>query len=86
MKTVFFNIKEGSKLAHNQFIEKMSKRLKELRTDAGLSQNDVAKILNVSRIDYNRYENRTRNFPLELLCNLADFYKISIDYLIGRED
>ncbi len=65
-------------------MEKLCQRLKELRTENGLKQNDVAVVLKVSRVVYNRYENNQRELPLDLLVQLADFYKVSTDYLLGR--
>ena len=71
---------------YNIIMKQICEKLKELRLKKGLSQNSVAKIINVSRVVYNRYENDQREIPLELLCSLADYYKVSLDYLAGRED
>ena len=65
---------------------KVSLRLKELRIENELTQERVAELLRVSRVVYNRYENEQRTVPLEILWALADYYKVSIDYLVGRED
>lgn len=67
-------------------MEIISKRLKELRLEKELRQEDVAKILKVSRVVYNRYENDQRDIPIEILCELADFYEVSVDYILGRVD
>ena len=67
-------------------MEIISKRLKELRHEKELRQEDVAKILKVSRVVYNRYENNQRDIPIEILCELADFYEVSVDYILGRVD
>ena len=67
-------------------MKQISEKLKELRIDNKLSQSDIGKIINVSRVVYNRYENDQREIPIELLCKLADFYKVSLDYLAGREE
>lgn len=64
----------------------IGKTLKELRAEKGLTQAKVAEVLKVSRIVYNRYENETREIPIEVLCELADFYGVTLDYLCGRED
>lgn len=61
------------------------KNLKELRISAGYIQAEVAEFLGVSRTNYGRYENGTRNIPIDLLVKLADFYQISLDEIIGRE-
>ncbi len=67
-------------------MEKIKLRLKELRLENNLTQEFVASEIGVSRVVYNRYENEQRSIPLEILWVLADFYKVSVDYLIGRED
>jgi transcriptional regulator with XRE-family HTH domain len=58
--------------------------LKELRLARQLSQDNVAKILKVSRQAYTRYENNQREIPIESLCILADYYDESLDYICGR--
>ena len=67
-------------------MKQISEKLKELRLEKKISQSEVGKIINVSRVVYNRYENDQREIPIELLCKLADFYNVSLDYLAGRED
>ena len=59
-------------------------RIRDLREDNDLTQEFVGKILNVSQRTYSRYENAERAIPIEILSKLADFYKTSVDYLIGR--
>ena len=59
--------------------------LKELRQEKELTQEEVATILKVSRVVYNRYEKGQREIPLELLVELADFYGVSLDYIVGKE-
>ena len=59
-------------------------RLKELRKQANLTQNDLANLLNTKQQTYQRYEIETSEPNLETLCKLADYYNVSIDYLIGR--
>ena len=63
----------------------VSQKLKELRLQNNLTQENVAKIIQVSRVVYNRYEKNQREIPLELLCKLADFYGVTLDYLLDRE-
>lgn len=62
------------------------KRIKNMREDADLSQEKIAKILNISQRAYSYYENGEHNIPLNILCSLADYYNCSIDYLLGRTD
>lgn len=64
----------------------IGKKLKELRIDNKLTQEQVANVLKVSRVVYNRYENGQRDIPISLLSVLADFYKVSLDFLCGREN
>lgn len=61
-------------------------RLKDLREDHDLKQEDVAKILNISQTNYSKYELEKVNIPISSLVVLADFYNTSIDYLIGLTD
>ena len=62
------------------------KRVKELREEKGLSQKEVAVLLNVSHQFVSSWE-RDRNRPCyEILVTVADFFDVTIDYLLGRED
>jgi len=67
-------------------MEILANRMKELRIDKGLTQIEVANILQVSRVVYNRYENNKREMPAELIVKLSKFYNISSDYLLGLID
>lgn len=71
---------------NEEFEKRFSKRLKELRKESGLSQSDVANVLNVTRETYNRYENMKRGLSPEDISILADFYKVSTDYVLGKID
>lgn len=62
------------------------KRLRDLREDNDLTQDTIAKMLNVSQRAYSRYEHDDRAIQLELLIKLADFYDVSLDYLCERVD
>ena len=61
-------------------------RLYELRTEKGLSQREMAKQLNISQGTYNNWENSNTQPSIEQLINLADFFHVSVDYLIGHSD
>ncbi len=61
-------------------------RLKEIREDKDLKQIEIAKVLNVTQAQYNRYENGINSIPLEKIYKLAEFYNTSIDYLLYRTD
>lgn len=61
-------------------------RLKELRKTKCLTQDEMSKILNIARSTYNGYEQKISEPNLETLCKLADYYNVSLDYLVGREN
>lgn len=55
-----------------------------MREDSDLSQAQVAAILGIQQTVYSRYERGFQTIPLEHLIKLADYYKVSLDYLTGR--
>ena len=61
-------------------------RLKELRSSRGLTQNDVADSVGMAQMAYQRYEYGTREPAYQKLIANADFFGVSIDYLVGRSD
>ncbi|MDD7245336.1 MAG: helix-turn-helix transcriptional regulator [Eubacteriales bacterium] len=61
-------------------------RLKELRTENGLTQNQVAEILKIKQNTYSQYECGTRTIPIESLIVLANFYDTSIDYIVNNSN
>ena len=62
------------------------KRLEELRIDHDLTQQDVADLLGCQREVYRRYEKGTRTIPADYPIRLADYYRVSTDYILGRVD
>ena len=64
----------------------MRTRIRNLREDNDLTQNELSKYLNISQVAYSYYELGKRTIPLELLSQLADYYNTSIDYLLYRTD
>lgn len=62
------------------------RRLKDLREDNDLSQEKIAKMLNITRPQYSLYETGKRDIPVDLLKILAEFYNTSIDYLVELTD
>ena len=60
-------------------------RLKELRKENKQNQEDIAKYLNVTQVSYGRYELGTSEPTIETLIKLANFYNVTIDYLVGRD-
>lgn len=67
-------------------MEILSKNLLELRKNKGLTRQAVADAIHISVRTYQRYENYEREPAASVLAALADFYDVSIDYLMGRTD
>lgn len=65
---------------------KQYKRIRELREDADLTQKKVGEAINLPQRTYAYYESGQRMIPPEILCALADFYGVSVDYLLERTD
>ena len=59
-------------------------RLRDLREDKDLKQKDLAKVLQIHQTTYSDYELNRLNVPVSALHTLADFYEVSVDYLLGR--
>lgn len=66
--------------------ENFASRLSSLRADVGLSQKAVADILGVSAPAVTMLEKAKRSPSFEVLCALADYFDVSLDYLVGRSD
>ena len=64
----------------------MNLRIRDLREDNDYSQKIVADLLSVHQTTYSSYELGKLEIPLESLEKLADFYGVSVDYLLGRTD
>ena len=62
----------------------IGKKLKELRRGEGLTQQKLAEILQISRVNYTRYETNAVRPDYETLIKLADFYDVSLDELFDR--
>ncbi len=59
-------------------------RIRDLREDADLTQKEVGAAINIPQRTYAYYESGQRMIPPEVLCALADFYRVSVDYILGR--
>ncbi|WP_294857135.1 helix-turn-helix domain-containing protein [Oscillibacter sp.] len=59
-------------------------RIRSLREDADLTQESVGKAVNIPQRTYAYYESGQRMVPPHVLCSLADFYDVSVDYILGR--
>ena len=64
----------------------MKLRIRDMREDNDLTQQQISKILLCDQSLYSKYERGERDIPIALLIKLADYYKTSIDYLVGRTD
>ena len=62
------------------------KRLKDLREDKDLPQRVVAEALGCSQQVYSNYELGQRDIPTHMLIKIAQYYKVSVDYILGISD
>lgn len=60
-------------------------RLKELRNATGLNQTETANLIGIPRLNYNKYELETVEPSIETLCQIADYYNVTLDYLCEHE-
>ena len=61
-------------------------RIRNLRIDRDLTQQEIAQVLHIQQNTYSQYETGTLNYPLEVVAALAQFYGTSVDYLLGLTD
>lgn len=64
----------------------LGKRLRELRVEKGLTQKQLAEKLNLNSVTYLHYEKSQREPPLSVLADMANFFDVSTDYLLGLCD
>lgn len=62
----------------------MYQKIRDLREDHDLKQREVAEYLNCSQRAYSNYELGYRDIPTDVLIRLANYYDVSIDYLLGQ--
>lgn len=62
------------------------RRIRDLREDKDKTQKDIAEYLNMQLTVYQRYERGEREIPLWAVIKLADFYNVTLDYLVGRTE
>ncbi len=58
--------------------------IRNLREDNDKKQQDLADYLNIKQTTYSKYELGKINIPIDVFIKLADYYDVSIDYLVGR--
>lgn len=61
----------------------LHERLKQLREEKDISQEELSKIVNITTRSYQRYEKGEREPSLATLKNIATFYNVTLDYLVG---
>lgn len=61
-------------------------RLKELRTKRGLTMEQLGNDIGITRASISNYENEQKKPSLDIVIRLADYFQVSIDYLVGRTD
>lgn len=66
--------------------KKFAERLKELRTEKGIGQNQLSRDLNLSNASISYWENCKQEPSISALFKLAEYFDVSADYLIGRID
>ena len=59
--------------------------IRNLREDADKTQTEIADYLNIKQTTYSKYELGKINVPIEMLIKIADYYDVSLDYLVGRK-
>ena len=64
----------------------MYRRIRDLREDRDLTQAQLGAAIGVSQRTYAYYESGQRMLPPQILCALADYYGVSVDYLLERTD
>lgn len=61
-------------------------RLRALREDSDIKQKEIADFLHIKQNTYSQYENGQRQLPIEVLIQLAKYYKVSTDYILELSD
>ena len=64
----------------------LGKRLRELREENHYTQKKLAELLNMNSVTYLHYEKEQREPPLSVLADIAAFYNVSVDYLLGLKE
>ena len=64
----------------------ITERLRQIRTQRGFSQMDIANVLDMQQQQYSRYELGTNEIPMRHVITLCKFYGISSDWLLGLKD
>lgn len=68
------------------WVMEMYKKVRDLREDKDMTQQQMADYLNVTQATYSRYESGELDIPTQVLIKLSRFHKVSVDYLLGLAD
>jgi len=60
-------------------------KIKELREEKNLTQEELAKLLDIDKSTIAKYETNDREPKVYILCKIADYFSVTLDYLAGRE-
>lgn len=66
------------------FVPSFASRLKELRKEKGLTLEQLGKDIGTTKATISNFENEQRKPSLDMIIKLADYFQVSIDYLVGR--
>ncbi len=87
-KFILCNVDKNHKIRDNERGDKMKNNLhivlRQLRDEQNKTQTELANDLHISQKTYSNYENGTRQPSIDTLIDIANYYRISIDYLVGR--
>lgn len=73
-------------VGYNILGDNMYRRIRDLREDNDLTQKQMAKILCCSQQVYSNYELGQRDIPTNILISISNYYKVSVDYILGLTD
>ena len=76
----------GYCFSYTEIMKEMRLRIRDLRIDHDYSQKRIAEVLSCDQSLYSKYERGERPLPLEYAVVLAQFYHVSMDYLVGLSD
>lgn len=83
---------KGCETGHNFALDRaelrkeIANRVRKCRLDARLTQEEVSEKIDANALTYKGYENCRSDIPTVYLVRIADFYGVSVDYLVGRTD
>lgn len=84
--TLYYQIGNMSNEGRRKMTTILGERLKELREERGYTQKQLSEKLGINCVTYLHYEKEQREPPLSLLADIAMFYGVSVDYLLGLND